>query len=106
MCLSCVNTPSNCTQCSAYGGQNYFLQPSATGCLMTCPVGYYPNTLTFTCTLCDSRCSSCTGPSNDSCSACKVDNNNIIHYLVANTTTCTDRCDDNRFYANATTFKC
>lgn len=106
MCLSCVNTASNCTQCAAFNGQNYFLQPANTGCLLTCPVGYYGNNQTFTCTLCDSRCSSCTGPTNSSCAACKTDSNNTPHYLAPNTTTCTNICTDNRYYANSTTFKC
>lgn len=106
MCLSCHNSPSNCTQCTSYNSIKYYLQPAATSCLLTCPVGYYPNPQTFTCDLCDSRCASCTGPSNDSCTSCQKDSNNVPYYLVADSTNCSNVCTDAKTYANSTTYKC
>ena len=105
MCLSCVNTASNCTSCTAVSITNYFLQPTGLLCLSTCPVGFYGNASTFTCPQCDSRCSACTGPTNGSCSACKIDNTGVSHFLLPGSNSCSDTCPDS-LYANSSTFRC
>jgi proprotein convertase subtilisin/kexin type 5 len=105
MCLSCMNTASNCSSCRVVSGTNYFLQPSGLLCLSTCPVGFYGNSSTFRCMPCDSRCSACTGPTNGSCSACKIDSSEVAHFLVPGTRSCSNVCADS-LYANSTTFRC
>ena len=67
-CAICTG-PSD-TQCSACNS-GYFLQPSSTTCLDSCPIGYWGNTTSNLCLNCDASCATCTGPDNTQCSACK-----------------------------------
>jgi hypothetical protein len=73
--------------------------------MQICPDGYYGSKILNKCILCDSRCSICTGQSNNTCTSCKVDDNNITHYLVYSTTICSNVCPDGQ-YADNFNFKC
>ena len=73
-CVQCNTSCSGCTgpnnnQCSTCNS-GYFLQPSGTGCLDSCPNGCWGNTDSHTCESCNTACSICTGPSDTQCSAC------------------------------------
>lgn len=105
MCLACVNLPSNCSSCTSVSNLSYFLQPTSTSCLATCPTGYYGDVSGFSCLNCDSRCSACTGSTNGTCSACKVDSSGTAHFLIPNTTSCSTSCPD-ALYTDSSTFKC
>lgn len=107
MCIACTGTASNCSSCKAVSDTNYFLQPIGLLCLSTCPTGFYGNASTFACSMCDSRCSACTGPTNGTCTGCKVDSSGVAHFLAPGTgpRSCSNACPDS-LYANTTTFKC
>ena len=68
-CITCVNTSSTCLTCGfSTLGSNFFLY--GTQCLIRCPLGYWANNATFTCSQCNAACLSCTDSSTNSCSTC------------------------------------
>ena len=97
-CSSCSGGSN--TQCSSCN-TGYFLQPSSTNCSSTCPLGYYGNTTTSTCTLCDPSCTNCTGGANVQCTVC-----NLGYYLQPSSTTCNTTCPSSGYYPNYTTHTC
>ena len=74
-CGSCVGASNNCTSCVSVQGVDYFLQPSGSGCLTTCPTGYIGDANQLVCLArpCHSTCGSCTSKADasacDSCSS-------------------------------------
>ena len=88
-CAICTG-PSD-TQCSACNS-GYFLQPSSTTCLDSCPIGYWGNTTSNTCMECDIACSNCTNATNTACSAC-----NTGYFLQPSSTTCLSSCPNGSF---------
>ena len=104
ICPPCDDACSNCTdstvnQCSACK-PGYFLQPSSTICLDSCPVGYWRNTTSNTCMECDIACSNCTNATNTECSAC-----NTGYFLQPSSTTCLSSCPNGAF-PNSTSNLC
>ena len=83
-CSQC--TGSSNTQCSACK-ISYFLQPSSTTCLDSCPTGYFPDTTNNACSQCHTICSQCTGSGNTQCQACKSG-----YFLQVGSTLCLDYC--------------
>ena len=59
-------THTECHICNS----GYFLQPSSTVCLDSCPNGYWSNSGNNNCDACNPACASCNGGSNI-CTACK-----------------------------------
>ena len=70
------------TQCSSCK-PGYFLQPSSTICLDSCPTGYWRDTVNHICSPCNDACSKCTDSTVNQCSAC-----NPGYFLQPNSTTC------------------
>ena len=66
-CLTCANTPSNCTSCDTSGPNPYFFNNK---CLSSCSGGYYSNNVLFTCSPCTPPCETCTDASISSCLTC------------------------------------
>ena len=75
-CLTCLGGgPSQCSSC----GSGTFLYPALLGeCLGACPAGYYGNTTTNTCELCEQdhsnltfSCVTCDGGTLNDCLSCK-----------------------------------
>ena len=90
-CMPCDNACSDCldgthTQCSSCK-LGYFLQPSSTICLNSCPDGSWEDTTNHICSSCDISCSVCTGANNDECSSC-----NSGYFLQPSSTICLDSC--------------
>lgn len=71
VCQTCENL-HKCTSCNS----PYFLRNSGQlrpfTCQLSCPDGYYGDNTTSWCTLCDSRCTLCSGPSYTQCTQCKT----------------------------------
>ena len=67
-CAVCLDeTNSQCTACNS----GYFLQPSSTICLNSCPTtGYWQDTTNHRCATCHIYCAICSGAGNAQCSAC------------------------------------
>ena len=66
-CKACTSsTLSSCTSCN----EGYYLQPSGTSCLTTCPTGYFGNQTTNACSACNSTCLTCSGPTSGECTSC------------------------------------
>ncbi|XP_032873456.1 proprotein convertase subtilisin/kexin type 5 isoform X1 [Amblyraja radiata] len=68
----CKRCPMNCETCngnSCTECSRYFFFHNGT-CLEDCPRGWFQNTQTFTCSLCNSKCSVCDGPDSDDCEEC------------------------------------
>ena len=86
-CLQCTGSlNTQCTACKS----GYFLQPSSTICLNSCPAtGHWKDTTNHICASCNAACSVCTGANNDQCSEC-----NVGYFLQPSpaTTTCFDSC--------------
>ena len=99
-CTTCTGpTNTDCPSCN----NNYYLQPSSTTCLTTCPsTGYWPNSGTHTCDSCHSACLTCSGSANTECSTCSTNN-----YLqpAPNANTCESTCPDG-YFPNSTTNLC
>lgn len=55
-CSTCSITVNNCTACSSLPSVLYYL---SNVCYLNCPNGYYENTGTVQCTLCNARCTLC-----------------------------------------------
>ena len=91
LCASCNNWCSECTgslntQCSACS-PGYFLQPSSTTCLDTCPDGYWGDSLSHTCVLCHTSCEVCSDGTHTQCAFCKPG-----YFLQPSSTTCLNYC--------------
>ena len=105
----CSPCDSSCTQCTGPANTqcsvcmtNYFLQPSSTTCLDSCPsTGYYPNSSSQVCSPCDASCSTCTGSGNTQCSACKAD-----YFLQPSSATCLNSCPSAGYYPNSSSQVC
>lgn len=99
-CQQCTLTRTTCSSClpAAYTSNITLYRPSST-CLQTCPDGYYANTTTMSCELCNSNCTKCLALATN-CSACSPTSNT---YLYGNS--CTDTCPSS-FYKNVTTVAC
>ena len=67
-CITCLNaTAAGCTQCSL----PYDLYNSACTLTNACPsIGYYLDTTSRTCKLCDTSCYQCSSNSSSNCTAC------------------------------------
>ena len=105
-CQSCHHTCSICTgtgnyRCSACN-LGYFLRSSVTTCASTCTPGYWGNTSSNTCEICDSSCSVCTGPNNNQCSAC---NSGFFRQPAPASTTCLNSCP-NGYWENTANKVC
>lgn len=97
-CSICTGpSNNNCSSCKS----SYFLQPSSTICLSTCPTAYYKNTVSNVCILCDTSCSACSDTSNTQCSAC-----NSGYYLQPSLATCLSSCPPIGYYIDGTTNTC
>ena len=71
-CFAADNT--SCTECIA----NHFLLYGTTECSATCPDGFYSNTTSKKCHLCDSTCATCdTNP--DNCTSCLMTAGASVH---------------------------
>lgn len=83
-CETCTGPTNNeCTDCK----QGFFLQPSSTTCLKTCPVlGYWADVQNNICSACDLSCETCKSLS-DGCSTCKKD-----FFLQPHTNACEADC--------------
>ena len=122
-CVQCDTSCSDCTgpnpdQCSTCNLE-FFLQPSGTICLSTCPAGYWQDETNHICASCDISCSQCTGSLNTQCSAC-----NSGYILQPSSNTCLKdptSCSDGLYlfhnsscvascpsgsYPNTTDYKC
>ena len=98
-CLTCVTNSTNCLTCgfSSIGANLYLF---GTSCLLTCPNGYFANTLNNTCDLCHFGCATCTGPLLTNCSVCSDYNNSgtiVSYYKILGATTCDTLCPLNQF---------
>lgn len=62
-CTSCYAVADNCSSCYTNGSNSSFLYVNDTAgysnCVKTCPAGYFGNTTTYTCDLCDPSCTTC-----------------------------------------------
>ena len=93
-CMPCnvacaVCTGSASTQCSACK-TGFFLQPSGTECLNSCPSpGYWQDTTNHICADCHTACSVCTGSSDTQCSTCK---SGYFLQPAPDDTTCSSTC--------------
>jgi len=62
-CTSCYDIADNCSTCHSAGPYASFLYINDTegyfNCLKTCPSGYFANTTTRICDLCDPTCTTC-----------------------------------------------
>ena len=110
-CSTCKGPLStDCLSCQK--GHYYYAQGSQ--CLLTCPTGFYPNSVTFTCDLCyvstaSSKsnnnnenqqalsCASCTGQNYDECTGCFPGS-----YLDNSTRTCVSICPNGTYGDNQT----
>ena len=97
-CSQCTG-PSN-TECSACNS-GYFLQPSSTTCLNSCPTGYWKDSTNRVCAQCNAACSQCTGSGNTQCQAC-----NSGYFLQPSSTTCLDSCPSTGYFKNSTHHMC
>ena len=91
VCVSCDTSCSQCTgptntQCSACS-PGYFLQPSSTTCLDSCPVLYWADLTNNICLPCDTSCSICLDGTNNQCSSCVSG-----YFLQPSSTTCLNFC--------------
>ena len=96
-CTTCFG-PSNsqCNSCQS----GYFLQPTSTSCLDSCPLGYWSDSSKNICSSCNLACSICTGPNNNQCSVCSSQ-----HFLQPNSSICLRTCPDG-YYPNTLTKAC
>ena len=110
-CYTCKGPLSNeCLSCQ--NGHYYYAQGSQ--CLLICPIGFYPNSLTFTCDSCyvsssssssnsnneapqALSCAACTGPNYDECTGCFTGS-----YLDSSTSTCVNICTNGTYGDNQT----
>lgn len=63
----CVNCPVNCLTCSQSGNcisctSNAFFSPYDNLCHIPCPTNYYGDPSTKVCSMCDTSCLTCHGP--------------------------------------------
>ena len=101
-CMTCVNTSSTCLTCgfSAMGANLYLFGSS---CLLTCPNGYFANSVNsfnFTCDLCHFGCATCNGPFLTNCTVCSNYNNSgtiTPYYKVLGATLCDTACPTGQF---------
>lgn len=71
-CATCYgNLKTQCYSCKYNGSANYFKEIGVDTCLTTCGSGEFENTTTFTCQLCDFRCTEC-GTTGTNCSSCSI----------------------------------
>ena len=68
-CKTCTTTSTNCLTCgfSAYGFELYLHNAA---CLLTCPNGFWANTVGNTCDACTAGCLTCTNAGLSSCMTC------------------------------------
>ena len=114
ICNSLCNTYDiiikNCTSCAS----GLFLSKALTlwTCCITCPDGYYGETSTFICNLCDVSCLTCNGATMSQCltcpngrylsgSQCLFCDSNCVN-CSGSATQCTS-CETNEFLSNALT---
>ena len=105
VCVQCHASCSQCTgssntQCTACKS-GYFLQPSSTTCLDSCPDGSYKDTTNHICPPCDTSCSKCTGSLSTQCSACKSG-----YFLQPSSTTCLNSCPSTGYFKDTTNHVC
>jgi proprotein convertase subtilisin/kexin type 5 len=98
-CLTCVTTSSYCLTCGfSTIGANLYLHVSS--CLLTCPDGYYANSVGNTCDPCHYGCATCTGPLLTNCTVCSDYNNSgtiVTYYKIVAATTCDVSCPGGQF---------
>ncbi|EWS75787.1 zinc finger lsd1 subclass family protein (macronuclear) [Tetrahymena thermophila SB210] len=94
-CLTCDGpNKQNCLSCQA---PNFYQQGSKT-CVTQCNSNQFKNTANQTCSLCDSSCNTCSGPSNINCLSCTGNT-----YLYQNQ--CILNCPSN-YYGNNQNKQC
>ncbi|EAR90506.3 zinc finger lsd1 subclass family protein (macronuclear) [Tetrahymena thermophila SB210] len=95
-CLTCDGPNSNnCLSCQA---PNLFYQQGSKTCVTQCNSNQFKNTANQTCSLCDSSCSTCQGPSYTNCLSCTGNT-----YLYQNQ--CILNCPSN-YYGNNQNKQC
>lgn len=104
-CDECHKSCSNCSgpgytdNCKACRN-DAVKQPDSSSCLFTCPNGYWADTLTNKCILCNEHCNVCTGPSSTECLVCSPG-----FFLQDDLRTCISACPEG-FVRNTKTSLC
>ena len=103
-CKTCGTNDTNCLTCgfSGIGAELYLYQSP---CLLTCPVGYFANTVNNTCDPCANGCGVCTGASLSNCSVC-VTYNLTPYYKYQTQTICDTSCPDGELISGTTPNAC
>lgn len=99
LCQSCVGPDiTDCLSCIT----SYYLKsdPGPSSCVTSCLDGYYKNTTTFTCQVCDPKCKTCFGNGKNQCLSCQTGEN-----LLENTCINTD-CPAGYFCEKFVCLKC
>ena len=90
-----LTTSGNCEYCPAGTYKD------STTCVSNCSLGYYPDSTTHACLICDSTCLTCDGSYPENCTSCKATGglNYLLHKM------CWAICPKG-YYANPSTYKC
>lgn len=96
MCLTCSATATNCLTCgfSSFGADLYF---RLNQCLLTCPLGFWPNITNHNCDACNEVCSVCYSSDSLSCSKCRNKTTGEIFYKQIGADICAQTCPDGQF---------
>ena len=88
-CSTCAGSSSNqCLTCKT----GLFLQNTApNSCQSTCPVGYYGDTVTGACKLCDISCQTCAGFGPTQCLTCAINSNLYLQSYIG-PSSCNSSC--------------